>query len=624
MMNGKDRAAMSNVAVTESETASAAANPAGRDSSPPKDGGPTDVRGALKACVKVFGLVGLFSFGINILMLTIPVFMMQVFDRVMSSRSFDTLLMLTLIGMFSLIVLGLLDLFRSKLLVHISSWIDDRLGRLILATSIRAASLNPEISNVQGLRDLSQVRNFAAGATIFHFFDTPWVPLFMIVIFLIHPIMGVVAVTGALVLFLLAIANDYFTRKPLNEANRRAIVQMNQAEASVRNAEVVEAMGMLDNLISRWDRENREIMSIQEVASQRAGTISAFTKFFRLALQLGIMAIGVDLALGHHITPGSMIAGSIILGRALAPIESMIGSWRSFIAARDGYERLNKMLARDLSEIRGEMTFPDPKGRLTVEAVSFAIRGNPNPILRGVSFALEPGESLGLIGPSAAGKSTLARLLVGVWSPSGGKVRLDNIDVFHWNRQDFGRHVGYLPQDIELFAGTIRENIARMGEASDEMVIEAAIKANAHDMILRLPEGYDTKIGHGGLGLSGGQRQRLGLARALFGNPRLMVLDEPNSNLDTEGEAALMDALKTARADGVTIIIIAHRPSVLAFVDKMLVLRDGMVEMFGDRNDVMGKLTRAIPSSNSAAGNAKQGKGRAAGGQIAAQPKPAE
>ena len=555
-----------------------------------------DARSTLIACGKVFGLVALFSFFVNLLMLTVPLYMMQVFDRVLSSRSVDTLYILTGIAVFALAIFGLLDWVRSKLLVHISSWIDDSLGKHVLSTSIRSAALQSEVNSVQGLRDLTQMRNFAAGSTIFHFFDAPWVPLYLLVIYLVHPAMGIMAIIGAIILFGIALANDWVTRKPLNEANGRAIHQMNMAEASVRNAEVVEAMGMLGNLVQRWDRENREIMTIQEVASRRAGTLSAFTKFFRFLVQMGILGMGVYLALQQQVTPGAMIAGSIILGRALAPIESMIGSWRSFIGARESYDRLNNLLQHDLSNIRGDMTFPTPKGRLTAEGVTFGMRGNPKPILRGVSFVLEPGEALGLIGPSAAGKSTLARLLVGVWMPGAGKIRLDNIDVFHWNRQDFGQYLGYLPQDVELFAGTIRENIARMGDTTDEAVITAAQKANAHDLILRLPEGYDTKIGPGGVGLSGGQRQRIGLARALYGSPKLLVLDEPNSNLDTEGEAALMDALKSARDEGVTIIIIAHRPSILAFVDKMLVLRDGMVEMFGDRNDVMSKLTRAVPS----------------------------
>ena len=563
----------------------------------PAGGKKLDVRTTLIACGKVFGLVFVFSFFVNLLMLTVPMYMMQVFDRVLSSRSVDTLYILTGVAVFCLAIFGILDWIRSKLLVHVSSWIDDSLGRHVLSTSVRAAALQSETSSTQGLRDLTQVRNFAAGATIFHFFDAPWVPLYLLVIYMVHPLMGMLAIIGALILFAIALANDWVTRKPLNEANGRAIQQMNMAEATVRNAEVVEAMGMLGNLVKRWDTENRDIMTIQEVASRRAGTLSAFTKFFRFLVQMGILGVGVYLSLLQEVTPGAMIAGSIILGRALAPVEQMIGSWRSFVGARESYDRLNKLLEHDLSGIRGDMTFPPPKGRLTVEGVTFGMRGNPKPILRGVSFALEPGEALGLIGPSAAGKSTLARLLVGVWMPAAGKVRLDNIDVFHWNRQDFGQYLGYLPQDVELFAGTIRENIARMGDTTDEAVIAAAQKANAHDLILRLPAGYDTKIGPGGVGLSGGQRQRIGLARALYGSPKLLILDEPNSNLDTEGEAALMEALKAARADGVTIVIIAHRPSILQFVDKMLVLRDGMVEMFGDRNDVMSKLTRAVPTT---------------------------
>ena len=555
-----------------------------------------DARDVIAASKRAFRIVAAFSFVVNLLMLTVPIFTMQVYDRVLGSRSEDTLFALVFITVFCLGILAAVDNVRSRVLIHISSWMDNALGKSILTTSIQAAALHRDVNNVQGLRDLNTLRNFAAGATIFNFFDVPWVPLYIAVVYLIHPALGLVATFGAAILFFLAITNDRATRKPLMEANRLAIQQTQSAESGVRNAEVVEAMGMLDSLVDRWARDNATVQAIQEVASQKASNIAAVTKFFRLLIQVALLGFGVFFALEHIITPGAMMAGSIIMGRALAPIEQMIGSWKGFIGARDSYNRLNTLLGRDLGQLRGKTQYPRPQGRLTCEGVSFANRNTPRPILRNVTFTLEPGQAMGLIGASAAGKSTLARLLVGVWPANAGKIRLDGVDVFTWDRSDFGKYVGYLPQDIELFPGTVKENIARMRPADDASIIQAAINANAHDMILRLPQGYDTQIGDAGVGLSGGQRQRLGLARALFGDPRFLVLDEPNSNLDTEGEAALMDSLKNARADGVTIIVIAHRPSILSFVDKMLVLKDGAVEMFGDRNDVMARLTRPVPN----------------------------
>lgn len=560
-----------------------------------------DARDAIAASKRAFKIVAGFSFVVNFLMLTVPLYTMQVYDRVLSSQSEDTLWALTTITIFCLGVLAAIDNVRSRILIHLSSWMDNALGKSILATSIQTAALNRDVTNVQGLRDLTNLRNFAAGAAIFNFFDVPWVPLYLLVVFMIHPSLGFVATVGAAILLFLALTNDRATRKPLMEANKLAIQQTQNAESAVRNAEVVEAMGMMHGLVQRWERDNATVQAIQEVASQKAGNIASVTKFFRLLIQVALLGFGVYFALEHIITPGAMMAGSIIMGRALAPIEQMIGSWKGFIGARDSYNRLNTLLGRDLSQLRGKTTYPRPQGRLTCEGVSFMNRNNPKPVLRGVTFTLEPGQAMGMIGPSAAGKSTLARLLVGVWPANAGKIRLDGVDVFSWDRTDFGRYVGYLPQDIELFAGTVKENIARMQEADDGDIIAAAIKANAHEMILRLPQGYDTQIGDSGMGLSGGQRQRIGLARALFGDPRLLILDEPNSNLDTEGENALMESLKAARADGVTIIVIAHRPSILSFVDKMLVLKDGAVEMFGDRNDVMARLTRPVPSNKKAA-----------------------
>ena len=551
-----------------------------------------DAKRALEATRKALFIVAGFSLMINLLMLTSPIYMMQIYNRVMNSSSKETLVMLTLLALFCLIIMSMLEQVRSSILIHVSNWLDRVMGKNLVTTSIQASALTRQVNDIQGLRDLTTIRNFVSGSTIFSFFDVPFMPFYMAVIFLIHPALGYMSVLGAIVLFGLAILNEYATRAPLNAASKIQLKQMEYADAAVRNAEVVESMGMLPAIVRRWSKENDTVMALQTLASRRASGVSSVTKFFRQALQTMIMAVGMYYVLNKEMSSGGMIAASMILGRALAPVEQMIGTWKMFLNFRQSYARINQLMNRSQVLARGTMTYPDPEGRLQVEGAHYVPPGSNRPILRNVSFALEPGESVGVIGPSAAGKSTLARLLVGVWPCAAGKVRLDGIDVYTWDRTDFGRHVGYLPQDVELFAGTVKENIARLGEISDEDIVAAAQAANAHDLILRLPQGYDTPIGHGGASLSGGQRQRIGLARALLGSPRLLVLDEPNSNLDTEGEGALLEALKAAKARGTTIVIIAHRPSVLAFVDKMLVLRDGQVEQFGDKNQVMARLTK--------------------------------
>ena len=531
-----------------------------------------------------------FSLFINVLMLTAPLYMLQVFDRVLTSRSVETLVMLTLIAGAALMALGALDALRGAALVRIGTWLDGRIGGPVLAASIAAAVRTGEGASVQKLRDLSTLRTFLTGPGIFPVMDAPWTPIFVAVIFALHPMLGWISLAGALALFGLALINEVATRGLLGRAGGASVGALRQAEAAVRNADAVEAMGMTPALIRRWHARNAEALALQSGASMRSGGITALSKLARMALQIGILGAGAWLVILNELTPGAMIAGSILMGRALAPVEQAIGTWRSMIAARGAYERVKKQL--DESAPRGQaMPLPAPSGRLSVEGVSFVHPGAEEPTLRAVSFHIQAGETLGLIGPTAAGKTTLARLLVGNLAPRAGHVRLDAMDVAQWEAEDLGPHIGYLPQDIELFGGTVRENIARMDLGDADAVVAAAGLAGVHDMILRLPKGYDTEIGTGGAALSGGQRQRIALARAVYGSPRLIVLDEPNANLHGEGEEALVKAIGALRGAGVSIVVIAHRPSILQTADQILVLRAGAVQAFGPRDEVLAKLT---------------------------------
>ncbi len=552
-----------------------------------------NAKSALNACRSSFVGIGVFSFFINLAMLAVPLYTLQLFDRVLTSQNMDTLIMLSIAVGLALALLGFLEVLRSRIMVRLSIWLDRYLGPELLTFSIRSAPQLPSGSNLQSLRDLSAIRNFVSGAGVFHLFDSPWVPVYVLVIFSMHPLLGWIALLGAIILFVMALINELTTRKLLSDANAVSIVTQNNVESNARNAEAIEAMGMLNHVVGQWKAQSRESLKFQTLASDRAGFISGITKVIRFGIQVAIMGVGVYLAILQEITPGIMIAASIILGRALAPVEQMIGTWKGFVSARDAYHRINKLLEHQISK-RGETTLPRPNGHLSVSNVTYLPPGSATPTVQGVTFDLQPGESCGIIGPSAAGKSSLARLLVGVWQPRMGHVRLDSADVYQWNRDDFGQYVGYLPQDIELFDGTIKRNIARMQpDPNDNKVIAAAKLAGCHELILHLPEGYDTVIGATGYKLSGGQRQRIALARALYGDVRFLVLDEPNANLDSEGEEALLKALAAVKARQITTIIICHRPSLLAGVDKLLMLQNGRLVTFGDRDDVMAKVTQA-------------------------------
>ncbi len=543
----------------------------------------------LSKCKRVFVVIALFGLGINLLMLTAPLFMMQVFDRVITSRNTDTLVMLVLIAALALVTMAALESIRTFVLVRLSGWLDRRLGGGALKNSILTPLKTGVNPSIQGLRDLSHFRSFLTGPGIFPILDAPFAPLFLFIMFLLHPMLGGIALGGAVILFFLALLNEIATRRLLAQANHNTMVAMNHAEAAARNADVVEAMGMMPNLLGKWRKSNLEALKQQAQASDRGGIISSLSKFTRSVLQIAVSSAGAWLVIAGDMSPGSMIAGSIIMGRALAPVEQAIGSWKGFLNARAAYTRLKSRLSEEqLSE--QNMPLPRPAGAIDVEAVSYVHPGSAEPVLRNVSFKINPGEAIGLIGPTAAGKSTLARILVGNIMPKSGHARLDNMDVAEWPADDRGKYIGYLPQDIELFSGTIRENIARMGEGDPDEVIAAAERAGVHDMILRLEKGYETEIGDGGAALSGGQRQRIALARAVYNNPSFLVLDEPNASLDSVGESALMQAMRSLREQGMTVIVIAHRPNILKHVDKIVVLRNGMVDDFGWRDDILEKL----------------------------------
>lgn len=545
---------------------------------------------ALYSCRIVVIYTLLFSFISNIMMLALPLYSLQVLDRVISSRSVDTLVMLSVVVFAAFVCLSLIQASRSFLLIRLGDWLEKKLSSDLLQHSIAVASFSKVINGSQNLRDLSTLKGFLTGPALSSLFDAPWAIIFIIVLFMIHPAHGIVSLVGGVILFILAYINEKTTKKILESANEDSIKSMNQVEIATRNAEVIEAMGMGRNVTKNWQVINKDVLYLQSLASSRSAIISGISKFFRMFIQMVIIAAGGYLVLNDKLTVGAIIAGSILVGRALAPFEASITSWKGIVTARKSYSRLTKSLENENFRPKA-MSLPTPHGKLFLENVVYAAPGMKKPILKNISFQLEPGEIMGMIGPSASGKSTLAKLITSIWKPASGYVRLDGADIYAWDRDDIGNHLGYLPQDIELFNGSIKLNIARMDKDADTAkIVEAAKIAGVHEMILSLPNGYETEIGIGGSVLSAGQRQRVALARAFYGAPKLIVLDEPNSNLDQEGDAALVAALKYAKEKNITTIIVSHRPSIMSCVDKILVLKDGAVVAFGPTKEVLEKL----------------------------------
>jgi PrtD family type I secretion system ABC transporter len=551
----------------------------------------TELDLALAACRANGASVALFSFGINLLLLASPLYMLQVYDRVMVTGRVETLVVLTVLAGAALLVFGLLDALRSAILVGMSVWLAERLGPAMLAASVRSRLLG-DTAGAQPMRDLQQVQSFVASNALTVFFDVPWVPVFLALVWLLHPWLGMLAVASAVLLLVFGLLHERVTRAATVQGSTAQILANQLADAAIRNAESVRAMGMMPALLQRWTATSAAGLAVQRRGGERGAMLLGIAKFLRVFVQSLVLGLGAYLVLQGQVSGGVMIASSIMLGRALAPIEGAMGAWRSFGLARLAWQRLDHRL-QSLPEEPERVRLPSPTGSLTLNRVTYVPPGTREPVLHNVTFRAVPGEAVAVIGPSAGGKSTLCRLITGVLDPSSGEVRLDGSDVRHWQPDQIGRHIGYLPQDVELFSGSVRDNIARMGSADDEAVVEAAKLAHAHELIQRLPQGYATQIGDGAMRLSGGQRQRIGLARALYGVPRLVVLDEPNANLDQAGEAALAAAIEEMKGRGACLLIVGHRPSTLAQADRILLMKEGRVEIFGERDEVLKRLRTA-------------------------------
>jgi ATP-binding cassette subfamily C exporter for protease/lipase/ATP-binding cassette subfamily C protein EexD len=539
---------------------------------------------------RYFVHAGIFSLFFNLLQIALPLYMLQLFDRVLSSRSVETLLMLTVVTLGALGVMLLLDILRSRLLLALALRFDLAVGPDVLNGLLRQAIRGPFSDAKASLRDVAVLRGFLSGQGLTACFDAPWVLPYIFLIFLMHPVLGMVALTGALMLYGLAWVNEIFSRRSVESISEQTQCAAQWINGGLRNAEVIAALGMREAILHRWQVHNRKVLDLLAVSGYSGSIITGVSRWTRQMIQVAMLAAGAYLIINQEGSPGIMIAATIILARALGPVEAMISSWKNVVEARRSYQRLESLL-EEFGQYTGTQGLPMVWGRLEVENVSFSHKTTDNrAVLHRINFRLQAGESLAVIGPSAAGKSTLARLLVGIWSPQAGAVRLDGMSLAEWEKENLGRHLGYLPQDVELFAGTVAENISRLQSSSFEPVITAAQLAGAHNMILRLPKGYDTEIGEGGGLLSAGQRQRIGLARALFGTPRLVVLDEPNANLDAEGEQELIKALQGMKESGMTVVLITHKPSITSGMDKMLVLQAGQIKLFGQRAEVMTQL----------------------------------
>ena len=558
----------------------------------------------VKKCKSRLIIVIFFSLFINLLMFVAPLHMLQIYDRVLVSRSEVTLLVLTALAIGLLFIYGLLEGIRSRLLVRVGLQFDELMSGKTFDVVFDAAVHNPRLATPQALRDVDVVREFISGGAIIALCDAPWVPIFIGVCFILHPTLGFVALIGAVLVFVLAAINEWLTRTTLSDANRLSIQAANEAVSSLRNAEVVKALGMLKGVRDSWRKNKDGALGYQAIASDRAGGVVAFSRFIRMGLQVVILATGGYLAIQDVITPGTMIAASIIMGRALAPVEMAVAQWKGFVSARDAYRRLQDLLESQPEQFEA-MDLPAPEGKIDIEQVFIRPPMSENVVISNLSLSFLPGTVTGIIGPSGSGKSSLIRSIVGVWPTARGRVTYDGASIENWGSEKLGPYLGYMPQDVELFNGTVAENICRFQGVEADDVVAAAKKAGVHEMILQMPEGYDTIIGASGQALSGGQRQRLALARAIYQSPKVIVLDEPNSNLDASGEKALADTLLQAKNDGATVIVISHRPALLASTDKIAVLNQGTLVKFGERDQILNELGggRVIPGSTPSPAN---------------------
>jgi PrtD family type I secretion system ABC transporter len=528
-----------------------------------------------------------FSFVMNILMLAMSLYSLQVLDRVLSSNSLETLIMLSIIMLVIFVILSALQIIRSFIFLQISNWMDIKLSSTLLGLSI---SLKQQSSGSQHLRDLATLKSFVTGQAITHLFDAPWAFIFLLAIFFIHPINGWVTVVGAVTLTALAWLNESMTKDHLQKANESQVIAMQEVESLTRNAEVIDAMGMKAKIIHNWQILNKELTDRSTKASARGAVISALTKGVRMTIQMATMGIGAVLVIKNQMSAGGIIATSILAGKALAPFDAAMTIWKSWIATKKSYSRLNQAVTHWEATAK-PMELPAPKGAVSIEKCVYTLSGTDRMIIKGINISVISGQCIGVVGSSGSGKTTLARLMTGVLNPTRGAIRLDGADLTSWDKDLLGLNLGYLPQDIELFSGSIQENIARMSkEADSKTVIQAAEFTETHNLIQKLSGGYNTKIGVSGHHLSGGQRQRIALARAFYGNPKLVVLDEPNSNLDMEGEDALFRTIERAKKKHITTVVISHKPAILNLADYILVMHQGEAKVFDQRDKVLALL----------------------------------
>jgi ATP-binding cassette subfamily C protein EexD len=557
-------------------------------------------------------MVGFFSMFINLLMLVPPLYMLQLYDRVVTSRSESTLIMLTLIVIVLFITMGLLEMVRSRVLIKFGNKFSNLLSDRVFDSTFELANKKPDAASSRLMGDLMQIRQFLSGNGLYAFFDAPWIPIYIGMLFLFHVYFGIFAIVAAIILVVFTLLNEYTTKEKMNEANTLNRESMMHLESTLRNAEVVNAMGMKTNIRKKWEKKYFGFLNAQNEASNKSSIWSNTSKTSRMFFQSMILGLGAYLAIKMELSPGMMIAGSIIMGRALAPLDLMINTWKGFSSARMSFKRVDELL-NDFPKEKEYMELPAPKGNLSIENVFAKPPASEKYSLQELNLNVEKGDVVGVVGPSAAGKSTFARIILGVWPVAHGTVRMDGADISQWDREHLGQFIGYLPQDIELFEGTVSENIARFSQVDPNKVIDAAIKAGVHEMILRLPDGYDTVIGKAGMILSGGQRQRIGLARAIYGNPVFVVLDEPNSNLDDQGELALVKTVEELKKTDTTVIIITHRPNILKVTNKLAMMNAGKVEKYGNTADIFNALAE---QQKAAAQAAAQQKAKTAAQQI--------
>lgn len=552
------------------------------------------LREALLACKVMLKYILFFGCMINLLLLSTPIYSMQVLDRVLSSGNLDTLFMLTLVIVLALVLLGFLQGARAFAMNRMGNWLEKKLARNVFTSSVHASLLSKSNANSQQMRDLQTIKTYVTSPGLIAIMDLPWAIIFLIVLFMLHKAMGFLTIVGGALLIVVGLIADRSTKPLIEKNNDNFIKSMRYVEQSARNAEVVKVMGMLNNVINAWQKLNKQVQTTQSLTVERQAVFTEITKLIRTIIQISVTGVGAYLVIHQEFSSGAIIASSSLVGRALSPFEVAINSLKGYINCKKAYERLNGSFVVS-SQAEDNMSLPQPEGRVEVENLYYAPPGAQRHILKGITFNLNPGETLVIVGASASGKTTLAKVLVGCYEASIGSVRIDGASLKDWKSSELGQHIGYLPQDIELFSGSVKENIARMDSNADaDSVVMAAQLAGVHEMVLQLPQAYDTEIGPDGSVLSGGQKQRLGLARAFYGTPRVMVLDEPNANLDAVGEQALAAAIEFAKEEKITTILISHRPSILNLADKIMVVKDGTTVAFGAKSELIGQVQKLM------------------------------